>query len=550
MFCFVIGGLYRNLYALKRNIFQLNSSFGYQVQIKYMLYIDTVSIGGLPQDVGENANVTYQFGDSMEYDKFRMDALTGDIVLVGPLDREDRDEYLLKVVATDGAWRTETNVGITVQDVNDNKPVFAEADYLFMVPASTSNIAVIGRVIATDQDDLGPNSKIVYSFRESSEFFSIDSTSGEILTRKKLDNHLTTRTRTVENEYLLQVNAEDNGQPPLRSTCQVKILLVDENLHPPQFTKRDYTIPIPAAAQPGLQVVQVNAVDTLDTGLNSEVKYIIKPSQDSANFGIDSSTGMISLKNRIENRAYMLTVVAQDKGVPTLSDSVIVNIMPSGVNQYSPVFSVSNTQIIIPEDRPVGSSIIQLSATDRDEGINGMIRYGILGGNQADMFDVNEQSGEILIKKPLDYDIESRFVLIVEARDLGYSSRAANATLNIKLTDVNDNIPFFKQNQYDAYLEENKPAGSSVITMHAVDIDSSRYGKVVYTIVDPGMKDFFEIDSATGLVRSVAVFDYEVSTEYRMEVTATNRENQRSVAGANSTVLVVHITGANEFYPR
>ena len=93
-----------------------------------------------------------------------------------------------QVVATDGAWRAETTVGISVQDVNDNSPEFEEEDYVFTVPSSTSSIAVIGRVIAHDLDDLGPNSQIVYSLRESSEFFSVDSTSGEILTRKKLEN--------------------------------------------------------------------------------------------------------------------------------------------------------------------------------------------------------------------------------------------------------------------------------------------------------------------------------------------------------------------------
>ena len=153
--------------------------------------------------------------------------------------------------------------------------------------------------------------------------------------------------------------------------------------------------------------------------------------------------------------------------------------------------------------------------TPQDEGINGMIRYGILGGNTADMFDVDERSGQILINAPLDYDRESEFVLHVEARDLAFKARTANATLNIKLTDVNDNIPYFKHEQYDAYLEENRPAGSTVFTMHAVDIDSSRYGEVAYEIVDAGMKEFFAIDSASGVMRSKVVFDYEQETEYR-----------------------------------
>ena len=497
------------------------------------------------KDIEENANVTYEFSENLD-GKFEINPLSGEIVLVGELDREEKDEYLLKVVATDGAWRAETTVGITVQDVNDNVPKFEQEDYLFMVPASTTNVAVIGRVIATDNDDTGLNSQVMYSLRESSEFFSIDSTSGEILTRKKLENHRATRTRTVENEYLLQVIAEDSGQPPLKSGCRVRVLLMNENLHKPQFIKEDYTIAVPVTAHPGMEIIQVKATDDLDTGLNSEIEYSLDKGVDSALFEIDPESGRIFLKNDIESKAYTITVIATDKGVPRLSSQIQVKIMPSGDNLHSPVFAVSNTQIIIPENEPLGSSIIQLKATDQDQGINGIVRYGIISGNENEVFSVDEISGKIFIKKPLDFDVENGYILHVEARDLGFVPKTSNATLSINLTDVNDNVPFFQQTQYDAYLEENQPAGTHIIKMEAIDLDSPRYGAVIYSIVEPDMSQYFGIEAETGVIRSKQVFDFEKLSEYTMQVSARNPDSTES----NSTILVIHITGSNEFYPR
>ena len=497
------------------------------------------------KDIGENAKVRYEFSENAD-GKFEINPETGDLILVEGLDRETKDEYLLKVVATDGAWRAETTVGITVQDINDNIPSFEQTNYLFMIPTTTQNFVVIGRVIAEDSDDIGPNSQIIFSFKESSEFFSIDSTSGEILTRKKLENYNTTRTRTVENEYLLQVIAMDNGQPPLSSVCHVKVLLMDENLNKPAFVKKDYTTAISSSAEPGAKVVQVKAVDDFDTGLNAEIEYILDKSLDAEHFEINSVNGWINLKKDIEPKVYNLKVIAQDQGVPQLSAEMVVKIMPSGENRHAPVFSVTSTQIIIPENEPIGTSIIQLKASDKDEGIDGIVRYGIIGGNENDMFDVDEISGKILIKKPLDFDVENGYILEVVARDLGSAPKTSNATLNINLTDVNDNVPFFQQSEYDAYLEENQPAGTDIIRMEAVDLDSPRYAAVIYSIVEPDMSQYFEIDTETGLIRSKQSFDFEKLSEYMMHVSAKNPDSEES----NTTLLVIHITGSNEFYPK
>ena len=143
-----------------------------------------------------------------------------------------------------------------------------------------------------------------------------------------------------------------------------------------------------------------------------------------------------------------------------------------GKNSFAPQFSDVSTQVIIPENEPPGSLIIKLTAEDRDQGINGIVRYHIVAGNQEGHFGMDEKTGQISIKKALDYDMEHEYNLTIQASDLAYQSKQSQSVLKIILTDVNDNEPFFERTHYDAYLKENSAPGSKIITMTAIDLDS------------------------------------------------------------------------------
>ena len=318
---------------------------------------------------------------------------------------------------------------------------------------------------------------------------------------------------------------------------------MDENLGAPEFEKSNYTAAIPLDANIGYDIITVTAYDNVDVGLNAEIEYYL---EDSTYFEIDKTTGQLKLKGFIENKPYAVTVIAKDLGVPEQSTTAEVVIMPSGDNLYAPQFTVANTQIIVPEDKPLGKTNIQVKATDADSGINGIVRFAIVGGNEDEMFDIDEVTGEIIINKHLDYDKVKGFVLIVEARDLATNPKSSNSTLAINLTDVNDNVPFFELHSYDAYIQENMPQGTSIVTMKAIDLDSPRFATILYTIQEPEMSRHFGIDEATGEITSARSFDYETENEYVMHITARNPESNQF----NTTKLTIHITGSNEFYPR
>ena len=506
-----------------------------------------VTVETTDKDTGENAEVSFELTENPG-DKFKIDSVTGDIRVTGSLDREEQDEYLLKVVATDGAWRAETSVGINIQDENDNSPMFDKTEYVMVFPPTSSAVSLVGRVNARDRDSPGQNSNLKYRLRESSEYFSIDSTSGEIISKKKLVFIKTTRSESLENVYLLSVIVSDHGKPPRSDECLVKILVTDDNTHAPQFSSAEYTTAIPVSATVGMDLLRVEAQDELDTGLNAVVEFSLEQSQYSEYFTIDKTTGNIRLARALSRGAgpeFALTVVAADLGSPPMTSTTTVTLMLSGENRFSPEFSDVSTQVIIPENEPPGSLVIKLTAEDRDQGINGMVRYRIVDGNQDKHFRIDERSGQISINKPLDFDMEHEYNLTVRAEDLAFQSKQSDSVLKIILTDVNDNEPFFERSHYDAYLQENSPPGSKIITMSAIDFDSPRYAAIEYSIEEESLQRYFSIDKTSGEVQSRVSFDYEKSSEFSFHVLASNPGS----AEANKTLVNVHITGTNEFFP-
>lgn len=500
------------------------------------------------QDVGENANATYSFTENPG-GKFKIDPLSGNVTVVGALDREQQDEYLLKVAAVDGAWRAETPLTITIQDQNDNAPEFEHSYYSFNFPELQRDVVFVGQVSATDRDKQGPNSVISYSLQQPSDLFTVDPASGEIFSKRSLRYKYTQMEASPENMYSLTILATDNGKPPMSSECLVTVNVVDANNNSPKFEKDNYLTPVPEDAVEGQQLLQVMARDDLDFGVNAEIEYEIEKGNGSDLFTIDRSSGWISLvSNKITvDETYYLTVVATDKGVPPQKDKVTVALIVTGENKYSPVFTALSYQVIVPENEPLNSTILTVNASDGDIGPNGMVRYDISAGNERREFAVNSITGAVTILQPLDYDTVQEYHINITARDLGFKPRQTTAMLTITLTDINDNAPTFNQSLYHAYIAENLSPNSFVYQVKAVDIDSPKNAIIQYSIAGGNGRDLFAIEQKTGIITAKVSFDYEENNLYALDVFASNPDSS-SMYG--TTEVLVHITGINEYFPR
>ena len=520
-----------------------------------------IQVTSSDRDVSVNANATYSFTENPT-GKFRIDPVSGNVTVAGLIDRESKEEYLLKVSAVDGSWRAETPLTITVQDQNDNAPEFEHSFYSFNLPEMERNVAFVGQVVATDRDKQGPNAMIAYSLKQPSEFFSVDPSSGELFSKQQVRYKHSPKPRAIspENVYTLSLVATDNGKPPLSSECLVTINVMDAHNSAPRFAKPSiFFSPVPDSAILGQNIIQLSVgVDNAPMApmrLQTEapdttmIEYVKFGGNGSDFFNVDKETGWVSVVGPLFGRRDMEFVVivrAYTKGLPAQHDEALVRLVVTGENRHLPVFTAFSYQVIVQENEPLGSVIVSVTAADSDNGPNGAVQYAIVSGNEENKFAIDVNTGSISVANSLDYDTLQKFTLNITATDMGFEPKMATATLTILLTDVNDNPPRFNQSSYDGFVSENSPPDSFVIDLEAIDVDSAKNSIVQYSIIGGSGKEFFAIDSETGVVTTKTSFDFEERNLYQLEVLATNPDS----AMFGSTLVLVHITGRNENFPK
>ncbi len=278
-----------------------NSSIGRVV-------IDQIS--ATDQDSGDNKIIRFNLtGEGSE--DFEIDPETGVIRIAMLLDREDRPEYNLTVIAYnpgDPTFNDTALVNIKVLDIADEPPDFDQSSYYAEVSENTPVGDVVLSVFAEDSDIVF-NRTIVYDFPgQAPELFTIHRLSGEITTTKLLctDSNVS---------YTFTVRAFDNpaGTLIFSTVVNVTILVYDDNSFDPEFTRQEYASVLPSDVRAGVSVITVAATD----GDVCSPPFIYSLS--STHFAIDNATGVITTTSMVESATdnfYELTVRVLDSGTP------------------------------------------------------------------------------------------------------------------------------------------------------------------------------------------------------------------------------------------
>lgn len=288
---------------------------------------------------------------------------------------------------------------------------------------------------------------------------------------------------------------------------------------------------------------------------DSSVQFNIVEGDEENNFDLISPTGELFVKNRLDREIrdiYSLKITDRIN-----SSYVFVHVIVDDANDNAPQFMTNVQQSLsLPENTPIGHSIIQLTANDPDMPPNSDIFYEITSGNSKNYFNMDRNTGEISVKSTLDCDLDvSEHNLVVKAQDSAKSPDRPLATvklIKIRLEDVNDNTPKFPVPEYLEFVGENEPIGALVFTAKAMDADRGYYGQLNYSIASSasysGAEDswkMFKIDPSSGLVTTNAVFDYEARSRYTFTIIAGD-------AGGKTTKVRVkiEIEGKDEFAPQ
>jgi protocadherin-16/23 len=418
--------------------------------------------------VSGNVNNAFRLSSHRERDG----VLYLDLQINGFLDREETSEYSLVIEALDGGnppLRGLMTVNITIQDVNDNQPVFNQSRYFATVPENATVGTSVLQVFATDTD-AGENGEIEYSInrRQSDRdgMFRIDPMTGLIAVNKPLDFE----TKEV---HELVVVAKDHGAQPLETTAFVSIRVTDVNDNQPTinviFLSDDATPKISEMAQPGEFVARISVNDPDSKTEYSNVNVTLEGGE--GHFGLTTQDNIIYLVivslpiDREQKSNYTLSVIATDTGTPPLHASRTFHLRVTDVNDNAPEFVQSVYYANVLEVADPGTSVFQINAIDRDEGNNSVLTYSIRENSDthSDWFQIDPRSGLITTKSHIDCETDPVPQVTVVATDSGNPPLSSSATVHVTIHDVNDNEPIFDQSFYNVTIPENEAVGRCIL---------------------------------------------------------------------------------------
>ncbi|KAL6471960.1 hypothetical protein MHYP_G00206100 [Metynnis hypsauchen] len=565
----------------------------YEVFVNESVGIGTtiVTVAASDADHGENGYITYSMA-SLTPLPFAIHQFSGAVTTTQELDFESSSESFSFVVrASDwGApYRRETEVNVTVhlENVNDNQPLFEKVDCVGVVSRDLPVGEVITTMSAIDIDELELVKYKILSGNEHS-FFDLNPDSGVMTLRRSLavanpKNSFSLKITATDGEtfsdpMFVNISVVQGKSPPKSFSCKEtrvaqrlaeKLLrkakanskpkieegfidLFSVNRQTPQFDKSfPIDITVREDLDVGTSVFQVKAYDG-DTGFNGQVLHAISSGNTDSSFTVGTFSGVISIflpLDRERTDRYLLNLTLYDLGQPQRSAWRLLTVYVEDANDNFPQFlQDGGYQARIPENTPIGTEVIQVEATDKDQGLNGEIQYSLL--TSTSQFGINSSNGIVYVAGQLDRENVPSFALKVEARDKAdrTAQRFSITTLSISLEDVNDCAPAFIPSVVSARVLEDLPLGTVIAWLDTQDPDLGPGGEVRYSLASD-YDGRFEVDKVSGAIRLTKELDYETQQFFNLTVRAKDRGRPVSLLSVSFVELEVVDVNENLYAP-
>uniref|UniRef100_A0A8C5JM75 Protocadherin-15 n=1 Tax=Junco hyemalis TaxID=40217 RepID=A0A8C5JM75_JUNHY len=456
---------------------------------------------------------------------FHMNLTTAELTLLKPINRDLHQKFDLVIKAEQDNGHplpAFANLHIEILDENNQKPYFTRSTYEGFILESSP----VGTTISDNRNLTSPLQLVVLDndVEETKDpqlhLFLNDYTTFFTVTPSGITRYLTLLQpvdREVQQLYTFSMAASDGVQESVPVT--VNIVVIDANDNTPTFSNISYSVKIYTDMQPGEGVIKLTAVDA-DEGANGQIVYEILAGAQ-GDFIINKHTGLITIAPGVQlvvGRTYALTVRASDCAPPAQRRSsittVYIEVLPPN-NQSPPRFPQQMYSLEVSEAMRIGAVLLNLQAFDRE---GDPIKYLIQNGDPQQVFNLSQSSGLLALGKPLDRESTDRYILIVTASD-GRPDGTSTATVNIVVTDVNDNGPVF-----DMFLPRNlsvqeEEANAFVGQVRATDADAGVNGQVHYSLAN--FKNLFRITS-NGSIYTAVKLNREVRDHYELIVEATD----------------------------
>ncbi|KAL7863361.1 hypothetical protein SRHO_G00123450 [Serrasalmus rhombeus] len=437
-------------------------------------------------------------------------------------------------------------IKIEIIDVNDNAPRFPAP----RIDLEISENAAPGTrypLEGASDPDAGSNGVQTYTITPNDIFGLEIKTRGdgskiaELVVEKTLD-------RESQSHYTFEITAEDGGDPPKTGTVQLNVKVLDSNDNNPVFDEPVYTVNVMENAPLNTLVIDLNATDP-DEGTNGEVVYSFinfVSNLTKQMFKIDPKTGVITVNGVLDHeelRVHEIDVQAKDLGPNSIPAhcKVIVNVVD--VNDNAPeikLLSENSEMVEVSENAPLGYVIALVRVSDSDSGANGKVQCR-LQGNVPFRLNEFESFSTLLVDGRLDREQRDTYNLTIVAEDSGYPPLRSSKSFAVKVTDENDNPPYFTKPHYQAMVLENNVPGAFLLAVSARDPDLGMNGTVSYEIVKSEVRgmsvESYVTVNANGEIYGVRAFNHEDTRTFEFKVSA--RDGGDPSLSSNATVRIV-----------
>lgn len=472
---------------------------------------------------------------------FEIDEQSGILKQIKVIDTSVAKRYDLIVKAeemSEAKRFTTAKLSISIKPVDSNPPVIVSSSIEGFVdensPIGTKVIDKNGHPITlktTDADLLDDDPKPAYLYELTTPSFVVSKDGYLLVNEKNLD-----RDPPSPGKFRFQIVSREANSNAASAPLSITVHLKDINDNAP---KLPMVPPITFPAGDGRRlVIKVNATDN-DAGDNAVIKYSIYhvSNNGAAKFTINENTGEIEARGKFSaGEQYSITVQATDIGGLHAQAIVEIKIIP-GPNTKAPRFLKPVYDVQVSEGAEINSTVTVVRAEDPE---NDPVKYMIQSGNDLKQFSIGPDTGVINVIRKLDREELTRYQLIIRAEDNG--GLAGSATVNIKVSDINDNNPIFDSVQPYVFEVEEGKTNVFVGRVHATDADDGNNADIVYSIPNDIP---FEIDQTSGEIMTTIALDYEKQTEYRFVVTAKDSAPDSRLGTASVTVQVVDIPVSN-----
>ncbi|KAM9834088.1 LOW QUALITY PROTEIN: protocadherin gamma-C5-like [Syngnathus typhle] len=428
----------------------------------------------------------------------------------------------------------------------------ADAQTRYSIPEELKQGSVVGD-LAKDLS-LGLSEIIERKMRVAAEagkqYFSVDAGKGELLVSDRIDREALCG-QSASCVLPLQVVLEN----PLH-LHQIEVEIRDINDNSPRFPTQVINLKIPESVAVGTRF-PLESADDPDVGGNSLKTYtLIKNEYFSLKFK-EAKNGKtvpeIMLEKSLDREkmsTHQLLLTALDGGNPVKSGTckIIIDVLDN--NDNVPIFDEKEYTVSLKENSTKGTFVVRVKATDTDDGVNSEIKY-YFGSrtleNVLSTFEINEKTGQIVLKGELDYESFASYLIDITAKDKGVPEMEGHCQLQLDIEDINDNAPEIVLTSKPSPVREDALRGTMVALISVKDIDSGNNSKVTLQLpkgLPFSLKPSFSNNYA--LITNGAL-DRENVSEYNFQITATDAG---SPPLSGNKMITVSITDINDNPPQ